>query len=102
MTELLTAPLFLPILLGTLAVATPLAASVMGASLHNARLRMAIGASGPILLALWGLQILVFETLGFASVWSALLLLVVAVSLGVIAGAWISGGSSANRKDHLS
>ncbi len=91
MLQLILDPTRLLILLILLAVATPVAAWLLRHRLPGVRLSLVLGASGPAILALWGIHNLVLETIGFASVWSALLLLVLAVAIGIGAGWWLAG-----------
>jgi hypothetical protein len=102
MVQMITTPHVFAILLGVLAIVTPLGAFFLGPSWRNQRIRIALGASGPVFLGLWGLQFAVLEGLGFASVWAVILLLVIAAGIGAATGVWISAGTSANRKDYPS
>jgi hypothetical protein len=98
MLRLLLDPMNVTIALVLLAVATPLAAWQLRTRLAGRRFALLLGASGPLLLILWGIHNLVLETIGFASVWSALILLVLAVCVGIAAGWWISGEANPTSK----
>ena len=53
------------------------------------RLLLALSAVGPFAAALWGLQLGLMATLGFASPWAALALIGVAGGVGLGVGWWI-------------
>jgi len=94
MTDLLLNP---SVFLGLLvfgAVVTPCAAFALWRARPELRQRwlIAAGAFGPASLILWFVHNAVLETVGFASVWSILVLLVTAGAAGVAAGLWIRSG----------
>ncbi len=80
--------------LGTLiagAVLTPMLALAGWKTRPEFRRRwlIAAGAAGPVIIAMWGLHNLVLEFVGFASVWSLLIVVSGGVLLGAGAGLWI-------------
>lgn len=78
------------------AVATPLAgwAAVSRSWIARRRVAVALGASGPVALAIWGLQNAAMRVLGFASVWTLLAMVGGCAILGAAAGIWICGERS--------
>ncbi len=98
MIRLLLDPLNVTVALVVFAIATPALAWVLRGRLPAPRQAIALGAVGPLLLLLWGIQHLLFELIGFASVWSALIQLVLAVALGIAAGWYISTGANTTTK----
>lgn len=99
MLELIIDPTRLTLLLAMLAVATPVAAWLLGHRLNGWRARLLLAASGPAVLLLWGVHNLVLETLGFASIWSAILLLALAVGLGAASGWWLASDRVSHQKE---
>jgi len=59
--------------------------------IERRRAAIALGAFGPAALALWGVHNAVLAALGFASVWSVVVMIGGCALLGAGAGFWIRG-----------
>ncbi|MEQ8822001.1 MAG: hypothetical protein RLY93_17335 [Sumerlaeia bacterium] len=88
---------FLTIGLAVMAVVTPMAAKLGRRWLAKQLARreiIVLGLSGPLLLLLWGVHNLVLALVGFASVWSALIVLGLGIGTGLGLGLWCRRGAS--------
>lgn len=91
MIRFLLDPTHVLILLAALAIATPLAAAIVGRlrpTLLGRRPRLALAAAGPFALVYWGFHNLVLKLVGFDSIFSVMIVVGVAALIG-----WFVGGS---------
>lgn len=83
-----------------LAIVTPLGALLAWKRCPAARRRLtaALGAAGPMALALYGVQALLVVALGHDSIWTALVFFAVCAGLGIGFGGWIRGEPTSTRE----
>jgi len=96
MLEILLNPRVFLGFLAAFAAATPVAAWVAWRvrPAWRGRALAAVGGLGPAVLVLWGVHNLVLAALGFASIASAAVLLVLGTAIGWAAGSWIRADPS--------
>ena len=91
MIQKLLDPQFLQLALVALAIATPVLAFVLyRANVRNFSRRIAIilGAIGPFAFAYWHFHQFILARVGFDSMYSALIVMGVAIVVGSVAGLW--------------
>ncbi|MCC6547575.1 hypothetical protein IT570_10445 [Candidatus Sumerlaeota bacterium] len=85
-------PDFLRVALVATAIATPLLSFILyrGRVTHySRRMAIVIGLIGPFAFGYWFFHQFILETIGFDSIYSALIVMGVAIIIGSIAGMWV-------------